>query len=128
MKELWQSLNKFYFANCALVASVALSILLMFVVQFKVEALQDGVVKTENEIAAYEDEIQLLEVEWVYLTRPERLRILASRYLENNGYALASQIKNEEKLEKYYFANYQKIEGGEVVASESGQSVERVSF
>lgn len=128
MKELWQSLNKFYFANCALVASVALSILLMFVVQFKVEALQDGVVKTENEIAAYEDEIQLLEVEWVYLTRPERLRILASRYLENNGYALASQIKNEEKLEKYYFANYQKIEGGEVVASESGQAVERVSF
>ena len=128
MKELWQSLNKFYFANCALVASVVLSILLMFVVQFKVEALQDGVVKTENEIAAYEDEIQLLEVEWVYLTRPERLRILASRYLENNGYALASQIKNEEKLEKYYFANYQKIEGGEVVASESGQAVERVSF
>lgn len=128
MKEFWQSLNKFYFANCALVASVVLSILLMFVVQFKVEALQDGVVKTENEIAAYEDEIQLLEVEWVYLTRPERLRILASRYLENNGYALASQIKDEEKLEKYYFANYQKIEGGEVVVSESGKAVERVSF
>ncbi len=128
MKELWQSLNKFYFANCALVASVVLSILLMFVVQFKVEALQDGVVKTENEIAAYEDEIQLLEVEWVYLTRPERLRILASRYLQNNGYALASQIKDEEKLEKYYFANYQKVEGGEVAASEAGQNVERISF
>ena len=100
MKELWQSLNKFYFANCALVASVVLSILLMFVVQFKVEALQDGVLKTENEIAAYEDEIQLLEVEWVYLTRPERLRILASRYLQNNGYALASQIKDEENISK----------------------------
>jgi hypothetical protein len=128
MKELWQSLNKFYFANCALVASVVLSILLMFVVQFKVEALQDGVLKTENEIAAYEDEIQLLEVEWVYLTRPERLRILASRYLQNNGYALASQIKDEEKLEKYYFANYQKVEGGEVVVSGENQIVQSVSF
>ena len=128
MKELWQSLNKFYFANCALVASVVLSILLMFVVQFKVEALQDGVVKTENEIAAYEDEIQLLEVEWVYLTRPERLRILASRYLENNGYALASQIKDEEKLEKYYFANYQKVEAKEVAENAESQVAQSLSF
>lgn len=128
MKEFWQSLNKFYFANCALVASVVLSIFLMFVVQFKVEALQDEIARTENEIVAYEDEIQLLEVEWVYLTRPERLRTLASRYLQNNGYALASQIKDEEKLEKYYFANYQKLEGGEVVASGSSQAAESVSF
>jgi hypothetical protein len=128
MKEFWQSLNKFYFANCALVASVVLSILLMFVVQFKVEALQDGVVKTENEIAAYEDEIQLLAVEWVYLTRPERLRILASRYLQNNSYALASQIKDEEKLEKYYFANYQKVEAKEVDANGENQVVQSVSF
>ena len=79
-------------------SSLALSILLMFVVQFKVEALQDEIAQTENEIAAYEDEIQLLEVEWVYLTRPERLRSLAARYLENNGYALANQIKDSDKL------------------------------
>jgi hypothetical protein len=128
MKEFWRSLNKFYFTNCVIVASVVLSILLMFVVQFKVEFLQDELIKTENEIAAYEDEIQLLEVEWVYLTRPERLRILASRYLENNGYALASQIKDADKLEKYYFANYQKSEEREVVVSEVTQVAERVSF
>ena len=79
MKEFWQSLHKFYFANLLLVASVIFSIIFTLLVQFRVEGLQDDMVKTENEIIAYEDEIQLLEVEWVYLTRPERLRTLASR-------------------------------------------------
>lgn len=90
----------------------------MFVVQFEVEFLQEEMLRTENEIAIFEDEIQLLEVEWVYLTRPERLRMLASRYLQNNGYALASQIKNEEKLEQYYSANYQKSEAQEVASNQ----------
>ncbi len=127
MKEFWQSLNKFHFANCALLTSIFLSILLMFFVQFGVEALQDEIVKTENEISAYEDEIQLLEVEWVYLTRPERLRILAARYLQNNGYALASQIKDAEKLEKYYFTNYQKIES-KTIASGQENPTPQMSF
>jgi len=128
MKKFWQSIDKFYLANVSIFAAIAMSILLMFVVQFRVESLQDEIAKTENEISAYEDEIQLLEVEWVYLTRPERLRILASRYLQNNGYALASQIKDEEKLEKYYSANYQKFVEREVAANEVGQVAEQVSF
>ena len=110
MKEFWQSINKFYFTNCALVATMVFSILFMFIVEFKVEALQDDMAKTETEISAYEDEIQLLEVEWVYLTRPDRLRTLAASYLKDNGYALASQIKDEDKMEKYYFATYKKEE------------------
>ena len=44
----------------------------MFMVQFKVEDLQDEIAKTETDIVAFQDKIQLLEVEWVYLTRPER--------------------------------------------------------
>jgi len=117
IKEFWHSLNKIYFTNFVLVAAMLVSILLMFVVEFKVEALQDDMVKTESEIAAYEDEIQLLEVEWVYLTRPDRLRTLAATYLKDNGYVLASQIKDENKIEQYYSATYQKIEpqGAEVV-------------
>lgn len=86
------------------------SIIIMFVVQAKVETLQDEILKTESEIALYQDQIQLLEVEWVYLTRPERLRILATNYLQNNGYALASQIKGIDKLEKYYLANHRNVE------------------
>ncbi len=115
LKEFWQSLNKFYFTNCALVACIVLSIVLTFLVEFKVEALQDDIQKVENEIAVYEDEIQLLEVEWVYLTRPDRLRTLASRYLKDNGYALASQIKDEDKMAKYYLTSYRKLESQDVV-------------
>lgn len=106
MKELWQSINKFHFTNCVIFSSVFLSILLMFFVQFKVENLQDEISKAENEISSYQDQIQLLEVEWVYLTRPERLRTLASRYLKDNGYALASQIKDSNRFEQYHLVKY----------------------
>jgi hypothetical protein len=128
MKELWQSLNKFYFANSLLVASVIFSIIFTFLIQFRVETLQDDMMKTENEIIAYEDEIQLLEVEWVYLTRPERLRVLASRYLQDNGYALASQIKDADKLEQYYLVNYQKAEEKLLDSNEQGLESQQVSF
>jgi hypothetical protein len=113
MREFWQSLDKFYFTNFLFGFGVVFSIIFMFAVQFKVEAMQDEMTKMENEIAAFEDEIQLLEVEWVYLTRPARLRSLAANYLKDNGYVLASQIKKEEELEKYYFVNYQKVEAKE---------------
>jgi hypothetical protein len=128
MKELWQSLNKFYFANSLLVASVIFSIIFTFLIQFRVETLQDDMMKTENEIIAYEDEIQLLEVEWVYLTRPERLRVLASRYLQDNGYALASQIKDADKLEQYYLVNYQKAEEKLLDSNEQDLESQQVSF
>jgi len=128
MKEFWQSLNKFYFANLLLVASVIFSIIFTFLVQFRVESLQDEMVKTENEIIFYEDEIQLLEVEWVYLTRPERLRVLASRYLQDNGYALASQIKDADKLEQYYLVNYQKAEEKLLASNEQDLESQQVSF
>jgi len=128
MKEFWQSTNKFYFANISLFASVVFAIILMFAVQFKVESLQDDMTKTEGEITAYEDEIQLLEVEWVYLTRPERLRTLAARYLEDNSYALASQIKDVDQLEKYYLVSYKKSMEQDVALNVEEQNLEKVSF
>lgn len=108
IKEFWQSLNKFYFCNFVLVATVLASITLAFVVQFKTESLQDKMVETQEQISFYKDQISLLEVEWTYQTRPARLRDLASRYLKDNGYTLASQIKNGETMERYYLASYQK--------------------
>lgn len=128
MKEFWQSLNKFYFANCSLVSAVIFSIIMMFLVQFRVEALQDEIAKAETEISSYEDEIQLLEVEWVYLTRPERLRTLSARFLKDNGYTLASQIKDADRLEQYYSATYKKVEEAEIAANEKNQIAESVSF
>lgn len=106
MKEIWNSLNKFYFANFMAVLSILFSIVFMFYVQFKVEKLQDIIAQNRVNISDYEDQIRLLEVEWVYLTRPERLRQISTRFLKNNGYALASQIKGEEEIERFYNANY----------------------
>ena len=128
MKELWHSINKFYFSNIMLVATIFCSIVIMFTVQFKVEALQDEMSKAESDIVEYEDKIKLLEVEWVYLTRPERLRTLANIYLKDNGYTLASQIKETEKLEKYYLAVYQNSEAEEVAANAENQDPQQVSF
>ncbi len=118
IKELWQHVNKFYLANISVVAAVVLTVVIMFVVQFKVEDLQDEVLRAEGEIAAFEDELQLLEVEWVYLTRPERLRNLASRFLQDNSYMLASQIKDEARLEQYYLVNYKKVEEKELALNQ----------
>ena len=128
MKELWHSINKFYFSNIMLVATIFCSIIIMFTVQFKVEALQDEMSQAESDIVEYEDKIKLLEVEWVYLTRPERLRTLANIYLKDNGYTLASQIKETEKLEKYYLAVYQNSEAEEVAANAENQDPQQVSF
>ena len=88
------------------VLSILFSIIFMFYVQFKVEKLQDIIAQNRVNISDYEDQIRLLEVEWVYLTRPERLRQISTRFLKNNGYALASQIKGEEEIERFYNANY----------------------
>ena len=120
--------KKFYLTNSALISGIILSIILMFVVQFKVESLQDEIANAENEIASYQDQIQFLEVEWVYLTRPERLRTLATNYLQNNGYALASQIKNVDDLEKYYLATYEKTEVDKLALGDESKEAPTISF
>lgn len=128
VREIWQSINKFYFANSLLLSLILLSILSMFSIQFKVEALQEEILKNKGEISAYEDEIQLLEVEWVYLTRPQRLRVLAAQYLQNNNYTLASQIKGEEELEKFYLTSYQKINEKTMVLAKQEKQSNQISF
>ena len=121
IKEFWQSLNKFYFCNAMLVVSALASIILAFTIQFKVENLQDKMVETQAQISFYKDQISLLEVEWTYQTRPERLRDLSSRYLKDNGYTLASQIKNNDTMEKYYLASFQK--GVDVASNKASNTI-----
>lgn len=69
----------------------------MFFVQFKSDNLQSKLNKINEEIGYLEDEVKILKIEWVYLTRPERLRILSSKYLENKDIDL-SQIKTMDDI------------------------------
>lgn len=120
MKEIkifWKSLNKIYFCNFILVASLVLVIILNFAVQFKVESLQNYIENIQTEISSYKGQIGLLEVEWAYLTRPARLRNLSEKYLQDNGYTLASQIKASGEMEKFYQASFSQEISDEQVAS-----------
>lgn len=85
-----------------------LSIVTLFTIQFKVSELNQELDRVESEIISYQEEIKILDIEWVYLTRPERLRILAKKYLKNNNYLEVSQIKSISELEPYFLANYEK--------------------
>lgn len=106
MKAIAQ-VNRLYLFNSFVISAVILAAITMFLVQFKVESLQSSIEQTKKEISIYKDQIQMLEVEWAYLTRPERLRSLSAKYLQNNNFVVANQIKDSSDLEAVYFANYQ---------------------
>jgi cell division protein FtsL len=132
MREIFRQTNKFYLTNFLLIIAILTSIVFMFMVQFKVEGLQDEMSTTESQIISYEDEIKLLEIEWSYLTRPERLRILAGKYLKDNSYTVAGQIKDVNKLGQYYLANYDKYQANQLANnlqnSIQDNSSQQVSF
>jgi hypothetical protein len=113
-----QRIDKIYLLNFSAIATVIASVLIMFFVQFSVENLQEKLVRTESQIVTYKNEIRLLEVEWAYLTRPERLRDLASRYLTTTNATVSHQVKNFDKLQRFYEANYRKASGAELAMIE----------
>jgi cell division protein FtsL len=132
MREIFRQTNKFYLTNFILIFAILMSIVFMFMVQFKVEGLQDEMATTEGQIISYEDEIKLLEIEWSYLTRPERIRALAGKYLKDNSYTVVGQIKDVNKLGQYYLANYNKYQANQLASnsqnSNQDNSSEQVSF
>ncbi len=109
----------YYVSNITMALLVIMSICLMFYIQFKVDNIQDIVNEVDNKIVAYEDEIGVLEVEWVYLTRPERLRILSQKYLgNNNDYIASNQVKDVTKLEKYSLSKLEEYENKQLAMSQ----------
>ncbi len=117
------SIQRYYLTYCALFAAVLFSIYIMFFVQFKVINLQDQADEVNQAISAYEDEIKVLEVEWVYLTRPERLRFLTAKYLQEDSYIATNQVKQASKLEPYYAANLEKYENKDLAMGEINQQI-----
>lgn len=116
-KTFFQGLNKVYVCNFALIASTIFVIMLNFAVQFSVENLQNHIEDMQKEISSYKGQIGMLEVEWAYLTRPARIRSLSEKYLDDNGYTLASQIKADSEMDKFYAANYVVAEDAQMMAS-----------
>ena len=103
-------ITKCYLINSILAFAILCSVTLMFFIQFRVDNLQDKVNKVDNKISSLDDEIRVLEVEWVYLTRPARLRMLSEKYLQNNGYIASRQVKSTKELQIYYTASLRKQE------------------
>ena len=97
-----------YLFNSISAAAVLCAVFAMFFVQFKVEKLNKNIQKHDAKIANLQDDIKVLEVEWVYLTRPERLRMLSKRYLKDNIGIAANQVKNRPLLANYYAQNLAK--------------------
>ncbi len=102
------SLRKFYTTNILLAFGIIFSICLMFYAQYKVDKLQNRIDLVQRQIDDYKNEIKLLNVEWVYLTRPDRLRFLSGKYLKNNKNIIFAQVKDHDTLEKFYLANLRK--------------------
>ncbi len=108
LKKYFKKINKFYLFNFTLVSSFLVVVILSFAIQFKVDALQGYINVGRDQITSYREDIEMLEVEWSYLTRPSRIRGLSEKFLENNSYSTASQIKTKAQMEKFYIANYEK--------------------
>lgn len=113
------NIRKYYINNLLLSFGVIASVCMLFFVQYKVDNLQNKVDVVKTTINEYEADLKLLEVEWAYLTRPDRLRFLSSRYLQDNGNIAFNQVRNYNKLEKFYLANIKRREDQKAAVSVS---------
>lgn len=63
-------------------ASFAVAAFGLYMVKFSVENLQRDVNAMERQLTAEKESLHLLNAEWAYLNRPERLRQLSETHLE----------------------------------------------
>ncbi len=61
---------------------VFVAVLGLYKVKYKVHEMKSQVTSLESELATESQAVHVLEAEWSYLTRPERVRQLASQYLK----------------------------------------------
>ena len=79
------------------IALLALSIFALFQVKYKVQDLRRDLAEIERQIAADKQSIHVLQAEWAYLNRPERLKRLADQYLDLR-YVSVAQVKEGEAV------------------------------
>lgn len=75
-----------------------LSIVGLFKIKLHVQSLNRELIKIKSEINLVQSDIKVLQAEWSYLNNPKRLASLVKKYLKNNSFILASQVKNLDSL------------------------------
>lgn len=54
----------------------------LYMVKYKVQAVKSQVMATEHQLSDETRNLQVLQAEWTFLNRPERLKQLAEKYLD----------------------------------------------
>lgn len=72
--------------------------LAIYEVKYEVRDIKDDVQGLEQQITEERESIHVLQAEWAYLTRPERLRKLSSRFLRLEP-VQATHIREEAHME-----------------------------
>ncbi len=79
------------------IALLALSIFALFQVKYKVQNLRRDLAEIERQVTSDKQSIHVLQAEWAYLNRPERLKRLADQYLDLR-YVSVAQVKEGEAV------------------------------
>lgn len=83
---------------------IAASAFGLFHIKHKVQSLKKDLLEVNREIMEDKEAIHVLEAEWTYLTRPDRIEKLAELHLNNVQYTTALQMKDYEGLKNIYVA------------------------
>ena len=79
-----------------LIVSAALG---LYVVKYQVQSMQEELAKQENILRDEREALHVLEAEWAYLNKPQRLQQLADKYLATTP-ALSKQISSIDTIPK----------------------------
>ncbi len=69
----------------------------LYVVKYQVQSMQEELAKQENILREERESLHVLEAEWAYLNRPQRLQELANRHLPLAP-ALSKQISSIDSI------------------------------
>lgn len=85
------------FLNILAISALIGSAIYAYSIKYATVFHAEEIVKLKHEIAAKQDQIDMLRAEWAHLIRPERIQALADKFLDLKPIAL-NQIAKPESL------------------------------